>query len=271
MKHFTVTLPKPEQQAINEDASYSSENLIAVSDGAGGGGVYAEKWSSYLVGHLPNEPFEIFEQLDLWIDSIWEKFYNDCEELAKMQGGLLLDKFYDEGSFATLVSVWKVSDSTCKWISYGDSVAFHYNTVTQKLEHSFSALANFDKPPYLINCKDPLNCKGFHSGTFHIDENSIVFCASDALSFYIILLYELARCGDFYNDLQMLEKANSKNSEHLKSALYQKVKFKESLIKLLNCRTKINFERHLTRLLNQNLISLDDYSIAVLPYNIIRK
>ena len=147
-----ITIPK-EWDIPNEDAAIARENVIAVSDGAGGGGVFADLWSKYLVEHLPERPIKCYQAFDKWIDSIWEPFYNDCEKKAQKEGGMLLNKFYDEGSFATLVAVWK----TGEWISYGDSVAFCYNRKSGVLQHSFTKLVDFNNPPYLINCKDPLN------------------------------------------------------------------------------------------------------------------
>ena len=150
-----ISLAKFEEGIVNEDAAIATESVIAVSDGAGGGGLFAERWSQYLVDHLPDKPIKNYKAFDKWIDGIWEPFYNDCEEEAKKIGGLLLNKFYDEGSFATLVAVWKVSETECRWISYGDSVAFCYNKKTGELQHSFTRLSDFNNPPYLINSKDP--------------------------------------------------------------------------------------------------------------------
>ena len=152
-----LSIPKFEVGITNEDAALAKPDMIAVSDGAGGGGLFAELWSRYLVEHLPDEPIIDYKSFDAWIDGIWEPFYNDCEEKTKAEGGMLLNKFYDEGSFATLVAVWKESDSECKWIAYGDSVAFCYNKKTKELHHSFTKLVDFNNPPYLVNCKDPSN------------------------------------------------------------------------------------------------------------------
>ena len=66
----------------------------------------------------------------------------------------LLNKFYNEGSCATVAAAWKTNDEECRWIAYGDSVVFHYN------------------PPRLVSCKDPLDEEGFRSGVFHIDNAS---------------------------------------------------------------------------------------------------
>ena len=121
-----ISLAKFEEGIINEDAAIAKKEAIAVSDGAGGGGVFADLWSKYLVEHLPDKPIKNYKAFDKWIDGIWEPFYNDCEEKAKAEGGMFLNKFYDEGSFATLVAVWKNG----QWVSYGDSVAFCYNRKT---------------------------------------------------------------------------------------------------------------------------------------------
>ena len=135
-----ISLAKFEEDVTNEDAAVARKEVIAVSDGAGGGGVFADCWSKYIVERLPNEPIESFEAFDKWIDSIWEPFYNEYEAEAKTIGGLFLNKFYDEGSYATLVAVWESG----RWVSYGDSVAFCYNRESKELQHSFTRLADFN-------------------------------------------------------------------------------------------------------------------------------
>ena len=161
-----VSIPKFGEK-LSEDAVLARNGLIAVSDGAGGGGVFADHWAKYLVSNLPEVPICSFPDFDAWIAGIWESFYNEHEILAKQEGGMFLDKFYDEGSFATLVAVWKESENECRWMSYGDSVAFCYDRNNGELQHSFTRLVDFNRPPYLINCKDPLDEKGFRGGTFH--------------------------------------------------------------------------------------------------------
>ena len=71
-----LSIAKIDEGSINEDAAKATERWIAVSDGAGGGGVFADKWAQYLVVHLPDEPILNFSEFDKWLDSIWEQFYN---------------------------------------------------------------------------------------------------------------------------------------------------------------------------------------------------
>ena len=256
-----ITIPK-ECDITNEDAVIARENFIAVSDGAGGGGVFADLWSNYLVEHLPEKPIKSYQAFDKWIDSIWESFYNDCEKDAQKEGGMLLNKFYDEGSFATLVAVWK----TGEWISYGDSVAFCYNRKTGLLQQSFTRLVDFNSPPYLINCKDPLNRKGFSHGKFEIDSECIVFAASDTLAHYILMMYELAHKDQFAEELQETIDAQTKNSNFIKTGMrLRRLDFAKDVIqKLDNCKYLQQLKAHINRLKSIGLIGYDDYSLAIL-------
>ena len=264
MKNIAVTISKLEESTINEDAVKATDSMIAVSDGAGGGGVYAERWSAYLVNHLPEIPIKSFDELDSWIEEIWEPFYNACEETAKQEGGMLLDKFYNEGSFATLAAVWKQDNETYHWISYGDSVVFHYDKTSGKLEHSFTKLVDFNEPPYLINCKDELNTKGCRSGYFKSSKDSIIFVASDTLSHYIMMMYEVSKIDCYHEELQEAMNAHSKNGTFIKNATnIKKLDFENDILKkLMNCRNWMNMKRHISALVKKGLIGHDDYSFV---------
>ena len=257
-----ISLAKFEEGIVNEDAAIAREDVIAVSDGAGGGGVFAERWSQYLVSHLPDKPIKNYKEFDKWIDGIWEPFYNDCEKEAKKIGGLFLNKFYDEGSFATIVAVWKNGT----WISYGDSVAFCYNRRMGLLQHSFSKLADFNNPPYLINCKDPLDEKGFKIGQFKVDDDCIVFVASDTLAHYILMMYEVAHRDWYGEELIEAVDAQTKNSNFIKSAMrLRKIDFAKDVIqKLENCKYPKQLKLHIGRQKKWGFIGHDDYSLVIM-------
>lgn len=270
MKKNCISIGKLEIGCMNEDAAMARENVIAVSDGAGGGGLFAERWSRYLLDHLPEQPMQSAEELDTWIGQIWELFYDQCETDAKLLGGLSLDKFYDEGAFATLVAVWKLSNNRYQWISYGDSVAFCYNYKTRQLQHSFGCIGDFDNPPYLINCKDELNKSGFKCGTWTCEQDSVVFVASDALAHYILMMYEVAHREIFDKELTEAESHHSKNENYIKTAkTLKELDFEKHVLrKLMNCMGHSNnFTRHIKSLLSKGLMAHDDYSLAMFPYH----
>ena len=167
-----ISLPKFNDIMPNEDSFFVSDTCIAISDGAGGCGLYSSEWSKYLIDNLSKStPIKSFIELDSWIDAIWESFYNKHELLVQKGDGLLQSKFYNEGSCATLVSGWLTSEKEVDWCSYGDSVIFHYNKSTKTLEHSFTKLSDFSNSPMLINCKESLDESGFRSGVFHLDKD----------------------------------------------------------------------------------------------------
>ena len=257
-----ISLAKFEEGIINEDAAIAKKEVIAVSDGAGGGGVFADCWSKYLVEQLPDEPIENYDAFDKWIDGIWEFFYNEYETKAKIIGGMFLNKFYDEGAFATLVAVWKGG----QWVSYGDSVAFCYNRKTKELQHSFIRLVDFNNPPYLINCKDPLEEKGFKNGKFKVDKNCIIFAASDTLAHYILMMYEVAHRDMFSEELQIAISAQTKNSNFIKTAMtIDGIDFEKDVItKLQNCPTWPILQNHIKGLKKKGLIGYDDYSFVIM-------
>ena len=241
-----LSITKFEKGIINEDAANATPEWIAVSDGAGGGGVFADRWSEHLVNHIPDTPITDYSSFDEWIDGIWEPFYDEYEEIAKKEGGMLLNRFYDEGSLATLVVVWNGG----QWMSYGDSVAFCYDRKSGKLQHTFTRLVDFNDPPYLVNCKDPTDEKGFLCGKFDIHPESVVFTTSDTLAHYIMMMYEVSHKDQFTEDLEEATKAQTKNSNFIKTAMtLKKVDFEKNvIIKLLNCRNAMNLERHLKKL-----------------------
>ena len=257
-----LSFVKFEEGITNEDAAKATQKWIAVSDGAGGGGVFADCWSQYLVNNIPDKPIMNYKAFDKWIDGIWEPFYNEHEQKAKAEGGMFLNKFYDEGSFATLVAVWKGG----QWVSYGDSVAFCYNKKTGELHHSFTRLADFNNPPYLINCKDPLDKKGFRSGEFKITKDCIVFAASDTLAHYILMMYEVTHFDKYAEELQEAINSQTKNSNYIKTALtLTTINYQNEVIKkLLNCYRGFLLKNHIKGLRKKGLIGHDDYSIAMM-------
>lgn len=267
MTRRSVSIGKVEEGLANEDAVLAKDNLIAVSDGAGGGGLFADLWSRYLLYNLPDTPIRSAEELDSWIETIWEPFYKQCEEKAISLGGIYLNKFYDEGSFATLVAVWKTAEKECQWISYGDSVAFHYNYATKTLQHSFGEMSGFDKPPFLINCKDELSKDGFKHGHFNVDESSVVFAASDALAHYIIMMYEVCCKNVFLDEIENAILLKSKNSNYICMALKLKnIDFEKDVLSKLfgSSANSANFFRHTRKLQRNGLLAYDDYSLVIM-------
>ena len=263
-RFIKMSVAKPGQGQVNEDSVMLRGNLMAVSDGAGGGGIYADRWSAHIVNSLPQEPIVSFGALEMWVDAMWEPFYDECELRAQVAGGLVLQKFYDEGSFATLAAAW-IDGDVCRWIAYGDSVVFHYCAEKGLLSHSFTSLYDFNRPPYLISLHDQLIEKAFRSGEYALQAGDVVICASDALAHYILMQYELTHRDEYAGELRYAVAAGTKNAAHILAASARKTDFGRDVIgKLLRCKgNDNNFRRHTEALLRKDLISLDDYSCTI--------
>lgn len=256
-----VTLGK--ESNFNEDAVLATESMIAVSDGAGGGGLFADKWSQFLLNKLPMTPLKSFEDFDKWVDGIWEEFYTVQEAEALKLDALTLDKFYSEGSFATIAAVWYCNDSI-QWLTYGDSVVFCYDIETHELISTVNSLKDFNEAPYLVSTNEPLKANGFKRGTFAISPSKIYFCASDALSFYIMTTYLAWKEGEISQQIKQVLSCKSKNANFAYKILSEKFDFESDVLnKLLRAsRNRHNFTLHLNRLYKKGIIASDDYSIC---------
>lgn len=262
-----ISLAKFNDIMPNEDSFFVSDTCIAISDGAGGCGLYSNEWSQYLINNLSkNSPIKSFAELDSWIDQIWEHFYNEHELLVQQGDGLLQSKFYNEGSCATLVAGWLTGADEIHWCSYGDSVIFHYNKSSKTLEHSFTKLADFSNSPTLISCKESLEEAGFRAGVFHIEKDSVVFAASDALSHYILMMYMLANKKSYGPELDEELSNRSSNSNLLQVANSLDFDFDKDVLDVIV--TLVDnpsmFEGKMKDLCRQGILDIDDFTIVFL-------
>lgn len=261
-----MTLPKWNDHVPNEDACYGSNGCIAVSDGAGGCGLFANEWSQYLIEHLPKDtPISTFDDLDHWVDDIWEPFYVRHEAQAQAGDGMMLNKFYAEGSCATMAAAWKVGTARWRWMAYGDSVVFHYSRDRGVLEHSFTKLSDFSNPPRLISCKDPLEPAGFATGEFCLDTSSVLFVASDALAHYVMMMYQLSKYRTFAAELEEENAKGTANAQLLKTAETMDFSFDTDVLTPLigSMASPQAFSDYLKRLYKDGVIDIDDYTLVV--------
>lgn len=269
LKKFTDNIP-------NEDSCHVQDDMIAISDGAGGCGVFASDWSKYLVEQISlrsnDTPIVRFEQLDDWVGEIWETFYNEHEKKAKEYDGIFQTKFYQEGSYATLAVVWKTGMDVCHYITYGDSVVFHYSKSKGILEHSFTKLADFAKPPYLISCKDPLQPEGFKTDDILLNDDSVVFAASDALSHYILMMYYVTHQEEFKDEIEEILNGHTFDSQMLSIALRNVADVCLTFDMLITKLQYIShyqeeFDKFVKELHSRGILDIDDYTLAILKYD----
>lgn len=267
-----ITIPKFEERAYSEDVSLCDTKRIAVSDGAGGCGIFAERWSAYLMEKLPAKKFVDFADFSVWLDSIWEEFFESNKSLAASVGGFAQNKFYDEGSFATLAASWKFRNKVY-WVAYGDTVVFHYDKSSKQLQHSFTALCDFAESPFLINWKNELDSKGFVQGEYKITANSVVFVASDALAFYILAMYLILSKPQGYEfQIENVLKTSSLQKNLLEQMMLSKnetADFETAVLTPIfqSAYSQDSFKSYINQLYQSGQIQNDDYSLAWMNFS----
>lgn len=105
-----------------------------------------------------------------------------------------------------------------------------------------------------------------YKSQFITDSNSIIFATSDALSHYIIMMYEVSRKNKFNTEIEEAINIQNKNSNAVRSAILSKpLDFENDVLcKLLNnLNHKQNLNRHLERLKREGFLLEDDYSVVL--------
>ena len=118
----------------------------------------------------------------------------------------------------------------------------------------------------LVSCKDPLVEEGFRCGAFHLDEDSVVLAASDALSHYVLMMYELANCGRFGEELAEEALRRSGNSSLLRTAETIRFDFQTDVLEplLTTAEKESTFKTHVKSLIERGVLDVDDMTVVVL-------
>lgn len=247
---------------IDENNKDNQNLKIALSDGAGGMGLFAADWSNQLVNNLPPNPFKKVEELSNWIESFWEQFYDKFNQTAKNLGSDYQNKFIEQGSAATLIGLWQ-NKNRFDWVTYGDSCL----SIFSKNENSFEMFP-YNKPtdflnyPFLINVQEECVKEGFLSGNFDIKKDKVDFIilSSDALSLYILMkVWQFEKPNEFLElttqNNKIAELANKINE--LEKPI-STTDFLESLWN--NLETKENFEKWCYEKYQNGVLESDDYT-----------
>lgn len=245
---------------LNEDAYIIKENIVAISDGAGGIGILADQWSSTLVNNIPNKVFKSTSSLDKWIGDLWEQFYNT--NLLKLRTDpWKLKKFESEGSLATLSVLWQLSINKFKYQSYGDSALFIFNNKTGKLsiQDNMKSINCFTTNPALINWKiEKHDQTSLYIQEIELNENESIIMATDGIAMYIHGAY-IVYCEEDYDKIEeskMIKIIDYFNQNPIED-------FKEWMNKLLSSlSSENNFKKLMKEWHDTKFLPNDDYTLV---------
>jgi hypothetical protein len=261
----------------NEDAVFVSDDKkrFALSDGAGGTGVEAHRWSQYLLEKLPETPIKSFTELSAWQDSIWQSYFDTIQTDLENNAPHALDKFFTEGSSATLISVWlEVKEKTKKAhiVSYGDSVICLFRAKAKEIKTNIQDLSVFLESPFLLNSNELPTEHGIYE-TWDIKKGDVLLIASDTIGQFILSSYYIlqepekhqkvfdviknspVRFADIFQKLEDYYRLKSEeNWQTVFSMIY------ESLI------SEMAFKTYTEALKGFGVMGLDDYSVAFVKF-----
>lgn len=93
-----------------------------------------------------------------------------------------------------------------------------------------------------------------------------MFAASDALSHYVLMMYELSKSEEFESELMELRMKRTSNSQLLQMAEKEALKFYDDVLNplLRSVDSEADFKELMESLCVKKLIDTDDYTLAIL-------
>lgn len=262
MKCYAQTLTKFGEKN-NEDSFAIHDNFYVLSDGAGGLGMFAKEWADTLTHNLKH--FTDFNTLETEIHQLKIQFYEKQENFLEHHREYFADKFFTEGSAATLVLAGCIENSI-HLISYGDSGVFAYNKQTKSLTTNLNAdiLSSY---PELINCiSSNIHSNKWYHKVLCLAKVDYLILASDAVAQYLRLVYAVN-----HNEKDFLEQLYS-----LKTAISSKVEFFLKHKAVLPCFDELiqrcihalassdTFEQFCKELHEKQFLDYDDYTLMII-------
>ena len=247
-------------QRNNEDAWVINNNFVAIADGAGGIGILADKWAQTLVSNIPSLPFQKIENIDYWLSTFWEEFY-DKYSLQLKDDPWKIRKFEYEGSLATLSVIWQITDRQFQYESYGDSVLFVFNKRSGNLhiQSNFKSINSFTTHPALLNWTEEQHKEEyFYKQNIRLQENDEIILATDGIAMYIYGAY-LAFKRDIHEDIiesKMQKIVSYYQQNQIKDFKQWLNQLKESL------DTKKSFEKWIKLKYKTAQLPNDDYTLV---------
>jgi len=268
---FSVKINEDENEDALRIAEGSLFDLFAMSDGAGGAGIYCKEWANFIVNNQPEFPILSNEEQSIWFQKISKSFYEFIKPKVNYDNIFIGEKFDSEGSYATLLYVW-VSKKEKKYFlsGIGDTTLFHFKKTNDNYSIKFIEPINrqttLNDNPELINWQKPLGYSLLSKSVDYENGDTIIIC-TDSLSRRIV--YQLLLINQFQTEQFLTENINKTYRrdflEHLKinQKLFEMREFVDYLRNLIGMSAD-SFRAELTKWVERNELEKDDYSFIII-------
>ena len=188
---FTSNNPIDKTFDENEDAlrvhsDDSKKKLIAISDGAGGVGIYCKQWAEFIVANAPETPDR---NLNSWFLEISKEFYLKYYNIDF--GDIeTKEKFISGGSYATLLFLWiDYNKNLINYVGVGDSSLFILRKGEEGiylpiLIYPINDNEFIDQNPTLLNWKKTKQINTIKS--FSLQKGDIIIAGTDSISRWVL-------------------------------------------------------------------------------------
>lgn len=253
---------------INENSNY---HLFAMSDGAGGAGIYCKEWAKYIVNNQPEFPILSNEEANKWFQKISKSFYEFIKPTVNYDNIFIGERFDSEGSYATLLYVWICKTEKKYFISgIGDTTLFHFikknEDYTIGLIEPINKQLSLNDNPELLNWQKALEYSLLSKSVDYKNGDTIIIC-TDSLSRRII--YQLLLINQFETEQCLNENINKTYRrdflEHLKinQRIFKMNEFVNYLRNLI-AMSPDSFREELRKWVERNELEKDDYSFIII-------
>jgi serine/threonine protein phosphatase PrpC len=247
----------------NEDSWFFHHNTscFTLADGAGGVGLFSKEWAQTLaesIEHLPSNNGVLKKIHELKID-----FYNRQEAFLEKNPEYFSDKFFEEGSAATLLVSQLAEGQKIKTLAYGDSGFFLYHSRENSLETNIKPDHLIDLP-ILLNSKEPSTREdALFYDELSYEPGDTLILVSDALAQYLFLIH-LFECRK-HDILDLLLSQQTSVSDKVRKLQRRELfSFFETIQQFKFALTSENsFSEHCKNLFDEGLIDYDDYTMIL--------
>jgi hypothetical protein len=256
----------------NEDAlEYIVDQIydrIAMSDGAGGAGIYCKAWANHLVNNQPIIPFDSKTSTNEWFLNNCKSFFKENIKLVNKMDSFILEKFIKEGSYATLFFAWwNKQTNVLHYVGIGDTTLFVfskeneiYNTILITPINKQNSLDDF---PKLLNWNKELNYDMSTSEITLKSEDILIICTDSIARWmiYNLMVIDTLETQRLLGE-SILKSIDSNILLDMK-LLNQFTNLSDMLLKLENTVNKslTFFKNELEKSINENVLEKDDFTI----------
>jgi hypothetical protein len=241
---------------------------IAVSDGAGGAGIYCKSWAEHLVKNQPDNPFVDEVTANEWFLKNSESFYKENIETINKMDSFIIEKFIKEGSYATLVFVWwNKLTNILHYSGVGDTTLFVFrkNITDYKpiLITPIDVQNSLDDFPKLLNWNKEINFD-LTAKEIELRIDDIILICTDSIArwiIYYLIILDTTETQKILGDT-IFKNIDKDKLESIKLSNQFK-NLSELLFKLKNTVNKSEpfFKKELEKQINLDHLEKDDFTI----------